>query len=212
MKKLVAPVIALLAVFSISGCTTDPYTGEQKVSKAAIGAVAGAVVGAAVSSKKDRKKGALIGAAVGGGTGYYFDHQEKVLRQKLQNTGVSVTRTPEGITLNMPGNVSFPTNQFSILPSFYEVLDSVALVFKEFDKTRIKVSGHTDSRGSDAYNQTLSEKRADSVMQYFVSQGVARGRLSAYGYGERYPVASNETPEGRSLNRRVELEILNMQQ
>lgn len=210
MKKLLLPSIAFATVMATSGCTVDPYTGEQKISKAAIGAVAGAVVGAAVSSKKDREKGALIGAAVGGGTGYYFDHQEKILRQKLQNTGVSVTRTQEGIKLNMPGNVSFPTNQHSILPSFYEVLDSVALVFEEFDKTRIKVAGHTDSQGSDAYNQTLSEQRAESVLQYFVSKGIARGRMSAYGYGERYPVASNDTPAGRSQNRRVELEILNM--
>lgn len=210
MRRLTAPLTAALLVFAVSGCTTDPYTGEQKVSKAAVGAVAGAVVGAAVSSKKDRKKGALIGAAVGGGTGYYFDRQEQLLRKKLQNTGVSVTRTQNGIVLNMPGNISFPTNQYSILPSFYEVLDSVAQVFKEFDKTRIKIAGHTDSQGSDSYNQTLSEKRADSVMQYFVSKGIARGRMSAYGYGERYPIASNDTPEGRALNRRVELEILNM--
>ncbi|MCG8312045.1 MAG: OmpA family protein [Pseudomonadales bacterium] len=209
MKKLLAPAIAASLVLS-SGCATDPYTGEQKVSKAAIGAVAGAVVGAAVSSKKDRKKGALIGAAVGGGTGYYFDRQEQILRQKLQNTGVSVTRTQDGIKLNMPGHVSFPTNEYAILSSFYDVLDSVALVFEEFEKTRIKVSGHTDSQGSDSYNQTLSERRAESVLQYFVSKGVARGRLSAYGYGERYPVASNDTADGRAANRRVELEILNM--
>ena len=209
MKKLLAPAIAASLVLS-SGCATDPYTGEQKVSKAAIGAVAGAVVGAAVSSKKDRKKGALIGAAVGGGTGYYFDRQEQILRQKLQNTGVSVTRTQDGIKLNMPGHVSFPTNEYAILSSFYDVLDSVALVFEEFEKTRIKVSGHTDSQGSDSYNQTLSERRAESVLQYFVSKGVARGRLSAYGYGERYPVASNDTADGRAANRRAELEILNM--
>ncbi len=211
MKSMLAPTaLAMMLTLATAGCTTDPYTGEQKVSKTAIGAVAGAVVGAAVSSKKDRKKGALIGAAVGGGTGYYFDRQEQILKQKLQNTGVSVTRTPEGIILNMPGNISFPTNQYAILPSFYEVLDAVAMVFKEFEKTRIKVSGHTDSQGSDSYNQTLSEKRADSVMQYFVAKGVARGRMSAYGYGERYPVAANDTPEGRALNRRVEIEILNM--
>lgn len=210
MKSYISPLLVTLFLFAAGGCTTDPYTGEQKVSKAAVGAIAGAVVGAAVSSKKDRTKGAAIGAALGGGTGYYFDRQEQILRQKLQNTGVSVTRTESGIILNMPGNVSFPTNQYAILPSFYEVLDSVALVFNEFKKTRIKVSGHTDSQGSDSYNQTLSEKRADSVMQYFVSKGIARGRMSAYGYGERYPIASNDTPEGRSLNRRVELEILNM--
>lgn len=200
----------LIAAVGISACATDPYTGEQKVSKAAVGAVAGAVLGAAVSSKSDRAKGAAIGAAVGGGTGYYFDRQEQQLRQRLANTGVSVTRTAEGIQLNMPGQISFPSAQSALLPSFYEVLDSVALVFKEFDKTRVKISGHTDSTGSDSLNQTLSEKRADSVMQYFIGQGIPSGRFSAYGYGERYPVASNDTPSGRAMNRRVEIEILNM--
>lgn len=200
---------ALASSVLLAGCTTDPYTGEQKVSKAAIGATAGAVVGAAVSSKKDRGKGALIGAAVGGGTGYYFDRQEQILRQKLQGTGVSVTRTETGITLNMPGNISFPSGQYSILPSFYDVLSSVAVVLKEFDKTSVKVSGHTDSTGGFQMNQTLSENRAGSVADYLATQGVSRARLHTYGYGPRYPIASNETADGRAANRRVEIEILN---
>jgi outer membrane protein OmpA-like peptidoglycan-associated protein len=195
---------------ALAACTTDPYTGEQKVSKAAIGAVAGAALGAAVSSKSDRAKGAAIGAAVGGGSGYYFDRQERILRERLANTGVSVTRTAEGITLNMPGNISFPTAQYAILPSFYDVLDAVALVFAEFEKTNIKVSGHTDSVGSDTSNQTLSERRAEAVTAYFVSKGIPRGRFKTYGYGERYPVASNDTEAGRATNRRVEIEIVNM--
>jgi len=199
-----------MAFLLASGCTTDPYTGEQTVSKSAIGAGIGAVLGAAVSSKDDRAKGAVIGAAVGGGTGYYFDRQENILRQKLANTGVSVSRTAEGIKLNMPSNITFTTDQSSILPSFSEVLNSVALVFNEYEKTRIKVSGHTDSTGSDSHNQTLSEKRAQSVVNYLSNQGVARGRLSAYGYGERYPTADNSTQQGRATNRRVEIEILNM--
>ncbi len=207
MKKALGLVMAGCLVV---GCTTDPYTGEQKVSKAALGAVAGAVVGAAVSSKSDRAKGAAIGAAVGGGTGYYFDRQEQILRQKLANTGVSVTRTETGILLNMPGNISFPTGQYTLMPSFYEVLDSVALVLKEFKNTRVKVSGHTDSVGSDASNQTLSERRAQAVTDYLVSRGVARGRFNVHGYGERYPIASNDTEAGRAANRRVEIEILNM--
>ena len=209
MKKLLCSAVVLTSLVAAGGCTTDPYTGEQKVSKAAIGAVAGAAVGAAVSSKKDRTKGALIGAAVGGGTGYYFDRQEQILREKLQGTGVSVTRTETGIILNMPGNISFPSGQYSILPSFYDVLNSVALVLKEFDKTAVKVSGHTDSTGGFEMNQTLSENRANAVSNYLASQGVARTRLHSYGYGPRYPVASNETTQGRAANRRVEIEILN---
>ena len=208
MKRLISVAVVLSSLI-FAGCTTNPYTGEQEVSKTAIGAAAGAILGAAVSGKKDRTKGALIGAALGGGTGYYFDRQEQILREKLQGTGVSVTRTPNGITLNMPGNISFPVNQYSILPSFYDVLNSVALVLKEFDKTAVKISGHTDSTGSFEYNQKLSEERANSVANYLASQGVAATRLQAYGYGPRYPIASNKTPEGRAANRRVEIEILN---
>ena len=201
----------ILSAFVTAGCTTDPYTGEQKVSNAAIGAAAGAIVGAAVSSKKDRAKGAAIGAAVGGGAGYDFDHQEKILREKLQGTGVSVTRTEDGgIRLNMPGNVSFPTNEYALLPSFYDTLDSVSIVLKEYDKTSIKVTGHTDSTGSFQYNQTLSEQRAASVKDYLASRGVSANRMHANGYGPRYPLASNSTPQGRAANRRVEIEILNM--
>lgn len=208
MKKLFCSAVVLSTLVA-GGCTTDPYTGEQQVSKAAIGAAAGAAVGAAASSKKDRAKGAVIGAAVGGGVGYYFDHQEKILREKLQGTGVSVTRTETGIILNMPGNISFPSGQYAIMPSFYEVLNSVAQVLKEFNKTAVKVSGHTDSTGSFETNQTLSERRAQAVSDYLASQGVSRARLHSYGYGPRYPIASNDTQQGRAANRRVEIEILN---
>ena len=200
----------MASVMVVSGCTTDPYTGEQKVSNAAVGAAAGAIVGAAVSSKKDRKKGAAIGAAVGGGAGYYFDHQEKLLREKLQGTGVSVTRTETGLHLNMPGNITFATDKYEILPSFYDVLDSVALVFKKYDKTAITISGYTDSTGSFEYNQQLSEKRADSVRDYFATKGVAKGRLYSKGNGPRNPIASNDTKEGRAQNRRVEIDIENL--
>ncbi len=208
MKKLFCSAVVLSALFA-GGCTVDPYTGEQKVSKAAIGAVAGAAVGAAASSKKDRTKGAVIGAAVGGGAGYYFDYQEKLLREKLQGTGVSVTRTETGIILNMPGNISFPSGQYALLPSFYDVLNSVAQVLKEYNKTSIQVTGHTDSTGGAQLNQTLSENRAAAVAQYLASQGISQARLHSNGFGPRYPIASNDTAEGRAANRRVELQILN---
>lgn len=198
---------AMASVVAMGGCTTDPYTGEKKVSNAAVGATAGAIVGAAVSSKDDRKKGAAIGAALGGGAGYYFDHQEKLLREKLQGTGVSVTRTESGIHLNMPGNITFATDKYDILPSFHDVLDSVALVFEEYEKTSIKVTGYTDSTGSFEYNQALSEKRAASVSNHFASKGVSKGRLHSYGNGPRNPIASNDTKAGRAQNRRVELDI-----
>jgi len=209
MKKTLV-LATVVASLSFAGCTIDPYTGEKKVSNTAIGAAAGAVVGAAVSSKKDRAKGAAIGAAVGGGAGYYFDYQEKLLREKLQGTGVSVTRLENGgIKLNMPGNISFASGDSQLMSSFYPTLSSVAQVFKEYDKTAIKITGHTDSTGSFELNQTLSERRAASVESYLVSKNISGNRIHTAGYGPRYPIASNSTADGRAANRRVEIEIMN---
>ncbi|MAN52799.1 MULTISPECIES: OmpA family protein [Marinimicrobium] len=216
MKRL----LALCAIFTLAACTTtDPYTGEEKTSNTAkgagIGAVAGAIIGAASASKSDRKKGALTGAAagaaIGGGVGNYMDRQEAKLRDELQGSGVQVRREGDRLYLIMPGNITFATGRYEIRSDFYSVLDSVAKVLAEFDQTAIKVSGHTDSTGGDQLNQTLSEQRAASVRDYLIRRDVAAGRIQAYGYGPRYPVASNSTAEGRAANRRVELELLPMQ-
>jgi outer membrane protein OmpA-like peptidoglycan-associated protein len=120
---------------------------------------------------------------------------------------VSVTRNGDELLLNMPGNVTFDTDHEEIRPEFYEVLNSVVLVLKEYDRTRVEISGHTDSTGEAAYNQRLSERRAGSVGSYLTSQGVARPRVATQGRGETQPVASNSTPEGRRQNRRVEMRL-----
>lgn len=209
-----------VATVTLGGCMTyDPYTGEEKTSNATtgsiIGAIGGAAIGAATSSKSDRAKGALIGAAggaaVGGGIGYYMDRQEAQLRAKLEGTGVRVVRNGDQIELVMPGNITFDLNQASIKPSFSGTLESVALVLAEFDQTIIQIEGHTDSSGSDSYNQLLSEKRASSVRDFLLNQGIQSSRTRAVGYGERYPVASNDTAAGREQNRRVELTLVPMQ-
>lgn len=111
------------------------------------------------------------------------------------------------LAVDMPGNITFATSRYEIKSEFYPVLNSVSKVLAEFDKTVIKVSGHTDSTGSAEMNQTLSEQRADSVRQYLIQRKVASGRVHAVGYGPRYPVATNSTPEGRQANRRVELKL-----
>jgi outer membrane protein OmpA-like peptidoglycan-associated protein len=207
-------VAAALVVF-VSGCTTvNPYTREDQTSKAAkgagIGAAAGAVVG--LLTKGDKLQNALIGAGVGaiagGGVGYYMDVQEAKLRQKLEGTGVSVTRMGDNITLNMPSSITFATNSSDLNAQFYNALDGVSMVLKEYEKTVVEVAGHTDSTGSDQYNQALSQRRAQSVAGYLGSHGVVGTRLMTVGAGEGHPVASNDSEQGRSANRRVELTIV----
>jgi outer membrane protein OmpA-like peptidoglycan-associated protein len=134
-----------------------------------------------------------------------MDRQDDKLRAQLEGTGVSVTRNGDNIILNMPGNVTFATNSSNISADFYNVLNSVALVLNEFEKTYIDVIGHTDSTGADSYNQQLSEARASSVARYLESQQVLAARILSRGMGESSPIASNDTPEGRALNRRVEI-------
>jgi outer membrane protein OmpA-like peptidoglycan-associated protein len=201
----------------IGGCTTiNPYSREEQTSRASIGAGVGAVAGAVVGiatgdNAKERRKRALIGAGVGalsgGGVGYYMDTQEAKLRQRLEGTGVSVTRHGDNITLNMPSNITFATDSAQVQPSFTDVLESVALVLKEYPKTIIEAAGHTDSTGSDQYNQLLSERRAEAVASVLRRHGVDDRRMVVRGYGEAFPIASNDTPQGREQNRRVELTL-----
>lgn len=215
-----AKLIVALTVFTVfvTGCQTlDPYTREEKTSKATkgalIGAAAGAVVGLisgddAVERRQRAMVGAGVGALAGGAIGNYQDRQEAELRAELEGTGVSVTRIGDNITLNMPGNVTFATDSSDLSPAFFDVLNSVGKVLGEFDKTVVEVAGHTDSTGSDSYNQSLSERRAQSVSRYLTSQGVISQRLITVGMGEARPVADNATASGRQANRRVEITMV----
>ena len=218
MKKTLMAVA--LSTTMVTGCATqDAYTGEKQTSKTAIGgiigAVAGAATGAATSSDGDREKGMMIGAAAGGllgaGAGQYMDRQEAELRKRLEGTGVRVKRSGNKIELIMPGNITFDVDKANIRSSFHDVLDSVVLVVKEFNQTAIAVGGHTDSTGSFEYNQKLSEQRAQSVAQYLLNQGVNQGRIHTSGYGPRFPIASNDTEQGRQQNRRVEIDLMPME-
>jgi outer membrane protein OmpA-like peptidoglycan-associated protein len=197
----------------------DPYTGDKKVSDttkgAGIGALAGAAVGA-LAGGHDRGKAALIGAGVGalagGAVGNYMDRQEAKLRAQLKGTGVSVTREGDNINLVMPGNITFASGSSDLNPGFFGVLDSVAIVLKEYDKTIVDVSGHTDSQGSAQKNQALSQERASTVAQYLRTKGILDQRIQAEGYGAARPVAGNDTAQGRQQNRRVELTLTPVKQ
>ena len=215
MNKFI--LTATTSAFLLTACTSNPYTGEQQVSKGLLGAGGGAILGGAAgaligatTSVKTRKAaliGAGIGALAGGGVGIYMDNQEAKLRQRLQNTGVSVTRVGDSIVLNMPSNITFDSDQSDVKPQFYETLNSVALVFQEFDQSLIDVAGHTDSDGSDDYNIDLSRRRAGSVARYLTSQQLDPQRFSVEGRGEREPIASNASSRGKQENRRVEITI-----
>ena len=220
-RKLPVALLAAAVALSLGGCekVLDPYTGQEKTSNtsknSAIGAGIGALVGylsARDKSRRDKRKAILIGAGVGGLTGAavgsYMDKQEDELRQQLQGTGVSVTRSGDELILNMPGNITFATDSSALNPGFHEVLNSVVLILRKFDKTLIEVAGHTDSTGSAEYNKKLSWQRAQSVANYLIDQGVDPQRIITVGHGEERPIASNKTAEGRQQNRRVELTLI----
>lgn len=212
IKKLA--IIALSATFLSACTTTDPYTGQQKTSNMATGAGVGAVAGALgglVIGGGNKGRNALIGAGIGalagGAIGSYMDNQEAELRAQLQGTGVSVTRMGDRIVLNMPSNITFATDQDQVTPPFYPTLDSVAIVLRKYNRSLIDINGHTDSTGSLAHNQGLSERRAASVANYLGARGIDQRRISTMGFGPSQPVASNASPEGRAQNRRVEVLI-----
>ncbi|WP_157215047.1 OmpA family protein [Flavisphingomonas formosensis] len=205
----------MLALLATTACVTDPQTGERKISKAAIGALAGAAVGtgagALVGGRHNRTEmivGAGIGAIAGGSIGAYMDNQEKKLRQQTAGTGVQVIRNGDELVLNMPSGITFDTNSYAIRPEFQSTLNDVASTLASYEKTYIDVYGHTDSTGNDAINIPLSQNRARSVADYLSSRGVNRARIGTQGFGSSQPVASNATPEGRQANRRVEIKIV----
>ena len=199
----------------LSACVTDPTTGKRRISKAAIGGIGGALggylLGDLIGGKRDRTEkivGAGIGALAGAGAGYYMDEQEKKLRQQTAGTGVNVTREGDNLVLDMPSEVTFGVDSTNIDAGFRNTLDQVASTLTQYEKTYVDVMGHTDSTGSDAYNQTLSERRASAVADYLSIRGVQSARLATRGYGESQPKASNLDPAGRSANRRVEIRLV----
>lgn len=197
--------LLLVSALALTGCEMN-NTGQG----AAIGAATGAILGKATGNHKDKRIfiGAAIGAIAGAAIGDYMDKQEAEFRKELEGTGVEVVRDGNNMTLVMPSNITFASNQASIAPQFYNTLDGVARVMNKYDKTWLTIVGHTDSTGSVQHNQTLSEQRAASVKNYLAANQVAAVRLHTEGMGESQPIASNETEQGKAANRRVEIQIV----
>ncbi len=208
-------VVIVAAALPLAACTTNPETGNKTISKSVLGGLGGALggylLGDLIGGKRDRTEkilGAGIGAVAGAGVGYYMDEQEKKLRRQTAGTGVGVTRDGDQLILDMPSEVTFATGSANLDPAFRTTLDQVAATLTEYEKTSVDVLGHTDSTGSDAFNQTLSEQRSSSVANYLSQRGVQPVRLATRGYGESQPRASNTTVEGRASNRRVEIRLV----
>lgn len=207
-------VAALLLGACAQGQGGAGASGNDKtVAGGILGAVGGAVAGGAMADgdATDTRQKAMIGAGIGAlaGTavGSYMDGQEQRLRRDLGDSQVGVQRQGDTIVLSMPNEVTFPLDSAELQPEGRRALDDVAGVLRDNPRTTIDVVGYTDSSGTEAYNQRLSERRAGTVAQYLERQGVQRERILASGRGESNPVASNRTPEGRAQNRRVEIRI-----
>lgn len=214
---------ALAGSLLLTSCAT--YTGQTRAPDdpnrtrtnaligAGIGVVAGLLSGGDATERRQRALvGAGVGGLAGGAVGAYQDRQESELRRRMQGTGVDVVRQGDNITLNMPGGVTFGFDQAAIQSQFYPVLDNVASTLQQYDQTVIEVAGHTDSVGSDSYNQQLSQRRAEAVASYLGTRGISRDRMITVGAGETRPVASNETETGRAQNRRVEVTLVPVRQ
>lgn len=215
-------VVLLTAATLLAGCVaTRPYTGQSSdpndPNRARTGALIGAGIGVvagllsgddATERRQHAMVGAGLGAIAGGSIGAYQDRQEAELRRQMQGTGVDVVRQGNNITLAMPEGITFAFDSDQLKPQFRPVLGDLASTLLEYNKTVIEVAGHTDSVGSESYNQDLSERRANAVADFLATRGVMRGRMITIGAGETRPVASNDTEYGRSQNRRVEITLV----
>ncbi len=212
---LSATLLAGCATYT--GQTNDPNDPNRTRNNALIGAGVGVALGLlsghdATSRRQHALIGAGVGGLAGGAIGVYQDRQEAELRRQTAGTGINVSRDGDVIKLNLPDGVTFDFGKSVLKSQFYPALNNVASTLKEYNQTIVEVSGHTDSIGSDAANQTLSEARANAVGDYLIGQGLLRQRFEIIGMGKRYPIASNDTDAGRAQNRRVEIRVLPVEQ
>ncbi|PKP95991.1 MAG: hypothetical protein CVT76_07940 [Alphaproteobacteria bacterium HGW-Alphaproteobacteria-15] len=206
---------AALALIGTSACVTDPNTGEKKVSRTAIGAglggTLGYLLGGVVGGDTARIIGAGIGGSAGAVIGKQYDDQIKELKEQTAGTGVDVEEVgnQEAILVRLPDGVTFATGSAAINPGFLDTLNNVAESLITYPNSLIDVYGFTDTTGSDALNQRLSEQRAQAVADYLAARGVARARIATQGYGEQYDYLRVKTGDNinEPLNRRVEIKI-----
>ena len=205
-----AHFLALVAVLAVVGCQTNTGTVfDKKATQGAIlGTLAGAAAGAAIGGHDHRAGGAIIGAATGalagGLLGRYLDQQAQELDAI---PGADVRRRDDSLLVNFQSTLLFDSDSASLQPGAFDRLRSLARTLNNYPKSDVIIKGHTDNLGDERYNLTLSEERADSVRAFLVAEGVASPRITAIGFGESMPMATNASPEGRQQNRRVEIEI-----
>lgn len=204
-----ATVLLTACAFTLACASSDDPNKKAK-GGAAVGAAAGAVAGAVIGNQGGNNRtgavvGAVAGAAIGGAIGHKMDKQERELREI---PGVEVTRPSEGeIAVKMTSDILFDYNSSSLRAESRETLRGLAQNFNRYPDNTVEVEGHTDSAGTDDYNLGLSDKRASAVRSYLLDQGLSSSQISARGYGESRPKESNDSADGRQLNRRVEIHI-----
>ncbi len=200
--------VVLVAGLGLSACTNPDGTNYNAGTGALVGGGVGAVLGRAIGGdSRGAVIGGIIGAGIGGAIGDDLDRQEAALRRQMGSSGVSIVNTGSQLIVTLPEAITFPVDSAQLKPSFVASLNALAQNLQQYPNTTVEVVGHTDSTGSAAYNQQLSERRALSVRAVLLNAGVAGSRLRAYGQGESNPVASNATAAGRKQNRRVEIFI-----
>jgi Outer membrane protein and related peptidoglycan-associated (lipo)proteins len=207
--------VLLISTLFLAACVSPDDPNQRAKRGAAIGAAAGAVAGAIIGNQSgDNRTGAVVGAAVGAGVGAAVGHRMDSQQKELQQIeGVAVTRPAEDeLNVELKNDVLFDVDSSALRGDSQSMLKELASVFARYPDQTIAVEGHADSTGSEEHNQVLSERRAASVSDYLADSGVNASRIDSRGYGETRPKASNDTPEGRQLNRRVEIHVKAMPQ
>lgn len=218
ISRKITAGFACLSLLTVSACVTDPNTGERKVSRAAIvgtgGAVAGALLGGLIGGRTARIAGAVAGGALGGYVGYRMDQQIRELRDQTAGSGIDVSETDGGnaILVNLPDGVTFATGSYTINPGFQTLLDRVAGSLQQYPNSLVDVYGYTDTVGSAASNQRLSEQRAQAVANYLIGRGVSSARIRWMGYGETQLKVATGDNVNEPMNRRVEIKIIPVSQ